>query len=202
MGLKSTVLLLTIAFHNGDYTGIGWLTALSPDSSAQPLALACLSDAALYAVPGVSLSPSGTTAGIAPGEIVTLFGQGLGPPQSVEPSVTLESGYPVQLADVQVFFDGQPAPLIYVQDAQINAIVPWELTAGSTTKVCVSYNGSLTNCLTEPVIQAAPTVFTIDGVHAAALNQDGTFNSAAHPAPGGHDGVNIRNGLGSNLARC
>ena len=33
--------------------------------------------------------------------------------------------------------------------------------------------------------QVAPAVFTVDGVHAAAVNQDGTINSANHPAPVG-----------------
>src|SRR5205823_13016208 len=36
-----------------------------------------------------------------------------------------------------------------------------------------------------PVAQISPGVFTIDGVYAAALNQDGTINSADHPAPVG-----------------
>ncbi len=82
-------------------------------------------------------------------------------------------------------FDGKPAPLIWVQDAQINAVAPWSLTPGQTTQVCVSYQNVKTNCLTVPVAQASPGVFTVDGVHAAALNQDGTINSADHPAPVG-----------------
>jgi len=32
------------------------------------------------------------------------------------------------------------------------------------------------------VVEVAPGVFTTDGTHAAALNQDGTLNSAANPA--------------------
>jgi uncharacterized protein (TIGR03437 family) len=32
------------------------------------------------------------------------------------------------------------------------------------------------------VTQFAPGVFTVDGTHAAALNQDGTINSASNPA--------------------
>ena len=189
MDPNSTVLVLTNAelpaSDNQVYIGVVWLTALSPNPFAQALALACVADAALYAVPGGATPPLGTAAGIAPGEIVSLFGQGLGPQQGVQPPVTLESGYPVQVAGVQVLFDGQAAPLLYVQDGQINAIVPWGLTPGSTATVCVSYNSMLTNCLNEPVIQAAPAVFTIDGAHAAALNQDGTINSSAHPAPAG-----------------
>jgi uncharacterized protein (TIGR03437 family) len=41
-----------------------------------------------------------------------------------------------------------------------------------------------TNCLTWPVAQTDPGVFTVDGsFYAAALNQDGTVNSADNPAP-------------------
>ena len=32
------------------------------------------------------------------------------------------------------------------------------------------------------MVQTAPAVFTVDGVHAVALNQDGSVNSAANPA--------------------
>jgi uncharacterized protein (TIGR03437 family) len=195
IGFNSTVYVLTSAFSQGRE----WLTALSPDSAAQPLPLACLADAAVYLVPGYGESIGFhrlVAPGITPGEIVSLFGEGLGPEEGVQPSPTLESGYPFQLSGVQVLFDGQPAPLLYVQDAQINAIAPWELTAGGTTKVCVSYNGVLTNCLMELVVQAAPAVFTIDGENAAALNQDGTINSAAHPAPSGTTVSIFATGLG------
>jgi hypothetical protein len=42
-------------------------------------------------------------------------------------------------------------------------------------------NGTKTNCLTWPAVQIAPGVFTVAGTHAAALNEDGTINSAANP---------------------
>jgi uncharacterized protein (TIGR03437 family) len=83
---------------------------------------------------------------------------------------------------VQVTFNGIPGPLLYVQGAQINAIAPWALQAGETVKVCVVYNGTPTNCLPRPVVNQHPGVFTLDGVFAAALNQDGSFNSASNPA--------------------
>jgi uncharacterized protein (TIGR03437 family) len=86
---------------------------------------------------------------------------------------------------VGVTFDGTPAPLLWVQDSQINAIVPWSLTPGSTTEICVLLSGATTNCLTWPVALTAPAVFTVDGSHAVALNQDGTINSAKNPATPG-----------------
>ncbi len=152
-----------------------FLWRLSPNADAQTFPLACLGNAASY----------NSSVAIAPGMMVSLFGNGLGPQQGIQPQATLQSPFPTQAGNVEVTFDGNPAPLTWVQDAQINAVTPWSLTPGQTTQVCVSYQNVKTNCLTVPVAQSSPGVFTIDGVHAAALNQDGTINSADHPAPVG-----------------
>ena len=149
-----------------------FLWHLSPNANAQTFPLSCVTNAA-------SLG----TGPISPGELVTLFGSGLGPQQGVAPQATLESPYPIESSGVVVSFDGTPAPLLWVQDAQINAVAPWSLTPGQDTQVCVFYNGVHANCVAWPVVLTAPAVFTIDGVHAAAVNQDGTQNSAANPAP-------------------
>jgi uncharacterized protein (TIGR03437 family) len=154
--------------------GADFLMQLSPNSSAQTFPLACVANAASFGI-----------APVAPGEIVTLFGNGLGPEQGAQTSATLQNPYPTQAAGVEVTFDGTPAPLLWVQDSQINAVAPWSLTPGESTQVCVTYNSVKTNCLTWPVAQTAPGVFTVDGVYAAAVNQDGTINSVSHPAPVG-----------------
>jgi uncharacterized protein (TIGR03437 family) len=133
---------------------------------------------------------------IAPGELVALFGNGLGPQQGVQTQATQQSPYPTQAANVEVTLDGLPAPLLWVQDGQINLVVPWALTPGQNTEVCVSYNDANTNCLTWPVVQTVPAVFTVDGTYAAALNQDGTVNSAANPAQVGSIVTIFATGLG------
>jgi uncharacterized protein (TIGR03437 family) len=51
--------------------------------------------------------------------------------------------------------------------------------------------------LSWPVVQVAPAVFTMDGTYAAALNQDGTVNSATNPAPAGSIVTVFATGLGS-----
>ena len=157
-------------FPAGATYGASSLLHLSPNANAQTFPLACVGNAA-----------TNDAGPIAPGEIATLFGNGLGPQQGVQTEATPQSPFPTQAANVEVTFDGKPAPLLWVQDAQINLAVPWSLT-GQTTQVCVSHNNVKTNCLTWPVAQASPGVFTVDGVHAAALNQDGTINSASNPA--------------------
>lgn len=152
---------------SGDWT----LTRLAPHNTAQTVALACVVNAASY----------GTFA-VAPGEIVALFGTGLGPQQGIQTTATLEKPFPTQVGDVQVTFDDMPAPLLWVQEAQVNAVAPWALRPGQDTKICVVKNGVKTNCLTETVMTAMAGVFTTDGYHAVAINEDGTINSAAHPA--------------------
>ena len=158
-------------FPNGTESGSDALVHLSSNASAHTFALACVGNAATFG-----------TGAIAPGEIVTLFGNGLGPQQGVQLTATLQNPFPTQAANVEVTFDGTPAPLLWVQNSQINLAVPWSV-AGPATEVCVTYNNVPTNCLTWPVAEAAPGVFTVDGVYAAALNQDGTINSATNPAP-------------------
>lgn len=148
------------------------LISLVPNPNAQTVPLACVANAATFV----------TNTAITPGELVALYGNSLGPAQGVGPEATLQSPYPTQAGGTQVTFDGKPAPLLWVQDSQVNAAVPWSV-AGPTTQICVTYNNTQTNCLTMPVAQSAPGVFTVDGVHAVALNQDGTMNSASNPAP-------------------
>jgi uncharacterized protein (TIGR03437 family) len=147
------------------------VTKLSASSPARTVGLACVGNAASF-----------DAGAVAPGEIVSLFGQGLGPAQGVQPDVTPKTGFPTKLADVQVAFDGTPAPLLYVHDGQINAIAPWRIAAGQTTNICVMNGAAPPTCVRRSVAAAVPGIFTVDGIHAAAVNEDGTVNSASNPA--------------------
>jgi uncharacterized protein (TIGR03437 family) len=121
----------------------------------------------------------------------------LGPQQGVQLQATLANPYPAQAAGTTVTFDGTAAPLLWVQDSQINVVAPWELTPGQNTTVCVTYNSVKTNCLSWPVVDAAPAVLlSSDGVHALALNQDGSINSASNPAAQGSIVSVFATGLG------
>jgi uncharacterized protein (TIGR03437 family) len=99
--------------------------------------------------------------GIAPGEIVTVFGTSLGPAAGV--GATIDQGYiPTTLATVQVTFNGYPGPILYAGGGQINTIVPYELTAGSNASVEVIFGAGRSNTVTVPVVAAAPGVFSAD----------------------------------------
>jgi uncharacterized protein (TIGR03437 family) len=146
------------------------LTQLSPNADAQTVQLICEGNSASY-----------DSGAISPGEIVSLFGSGLGPADGVK-SQPANGNFPAQLANVTVTFDGTPGPMLYAQDSQVNAIAPWSLQIGKLIEICVANNGIMTNCIERSVAQTHAGVFTVDGTHAAALNQDGTLNSPDNPA--------------------
>lgn len=122
---------------------------------------------------------------VAPGEIVTLRGAGIGPPSPVLPRVIAPGLLDTSLAGTRILFDGVPAPLIYVQSDQVSAVVPYEVAGKTSTQVQIEYNLALSNTLTLPVTAAIPGIFTLDqrgkgpGV---IFNQDWSLNSAASPA--------------------
>jgi len=158
-------------------TGGFFLSNLSPiavGSPSQIFSLTCAGSSASLMVGAIS-----------PGELVSLFGNGLGPQQGFPVPGDPAKPYPTETANVRVTFDGVAAPLLYVQDGQNNVVVPWSLAPGQNTRLCVIYNSVSSNCLSLPVVAVTPAVFMADGRYAAALNQDGTYNTASNPAPVG-----------------
>jgi uncharacterized protein (TIGR03437 family) len=139
-------------------------------SSANEINLACVGNAATLNI-----------AALAPGEIISLFGNGLGPatPVSAEFANNL---LPTTLAGTQVTLNRLPAPLLYASDGQINAIVPRGIAAGSPVNICAVAQGKSTNCITLDVANGAPGIFQMPSGYAAAVNQDGTINSPQNPA--------------------
>ncbi len=121
---------------------------------------------------------------LAPYELVTLYGLGIGPATPAGGSVT-RSVVGDSIQDVQVLFNGTPAPLLYAGPTQINAIVPSEVINTPATAIqVVTPSGNLTG----PVLPVSPSqpgvLLSGDPLLqvAAALNQDGTVNSATNPA--------------------
>jgi uncharacterized protein (TIGR03437 family) len=117
------------------------------------------------------------TAAVAPGEIVSIYGDHLGP--ATPASATVSGGMIANtLAGVQVLFGGVPAPVLYASVGQINAVVPFAV-AGATTDVTVEYNRLTSNAAKIGVLPAVPQLFP------GALNQDGTINATFNPAMAG-----------------
>ena len=123
---------------------------------------------------------------IAPGTIMTLFGDHLGP--AAGESFTLEDGHvPFTLDGLSMTVDGMPAPLLYVQDHQVNFVAPFALrTDGSRVPICVTADAK-SSCLYAPTLPNTAAFFFVNN-RVAAINQDGTINSPDHPA---HEGSYI-----------
>ncbi len=78
---------------------------------------------------------------IAPGQIVTLFGKGLGPEQGVAYTLGNDGRLGTSLAGTRVLFDGVAAPLLYAQAEQVNAIVPFGMKTDALVAAAVEYQG-------------------------------------------------------------
>jgi uncharacterized protein (TIGR03437 family) len=161
-----------------------FLAAFDLATSSLGGALACAAD-------GLTNMPVGP---LAPGQLISLFGNGLGPAQPVSASISGPAPVPVLLGGVTVMFDGVPAPLTYVSSAQINAGVPWEVSGKSSTIMTVTVNDNPIASRQFAVAASSPALFVdtsgpvSDGESffpAVALNSDGTKNSSANPAQGG-----------------
>jgi uncharacterized protein (TIGR03437 family) len=127
----------------------------------------------------VQNAASGEAGTVAPGEIVTLRGYGIGPASATVAS----SQAPVdQLGGTQVTFGGVAAPVFSTQSQQVSVQVPWEIAGQTSTEVVVTYNGGppagASASVPVVVATAAPGIF-------AVANSDGTLNSPSNPAKAG-----------------
>ena len=126
--------------------------------------------------------------GVAPGEIVTVFGAAMGPSQTVSLNLTGDGRLDTMLAGARILFNGTPAPLLYVSDKQSSAIVPYALAGQRSVDVQVEYEGVQSDVMTVPLLPSRPGVFSLDGSGQgplAILNEDGSVNSPSNPAARG-----------------
>ncbi|MGD0868214.1 MAG: hypothetical protein ABSB88_01580 [Bryobacteraceae bacterium] len=126
--------------------------------------------------------------GVAPGELVTLFGSNLGPAVLQKPVVSASGVVGTVVGGASVLFNGVAAPMVYASAGQVAAVAPFALQGQSSTQVQVSYLGTISNTTTLPVVGSLPGIFSYDSSGAgegAILNQDNSVNSAVNPAARG-----------------
>jgi uncharacterized protein (TIGR03437 family) len=135
---------------------------------------------------------------IAPGELLRIRGVCMGPFEPVFDSYGSGGALSTSAGGTQILFNGTAAPLVFVSSGQITAQAPFELDGQFQAPVELTYNGVMIQSSIS--VQAAnPAVFTISNQPtgpAIALNQDGTLNSAANPAPAGSIVVFYATGTG------
>ena len=120
---------------------------------------------------------------VAPGEMVVLFGRGLGPanfatfdqPGAGSPIATTLSG-------TTVTFDSTAAPVIYTSANQVAVMVPYNAAGKVSVGIQVRYEGGTSETVTVPVAVSAPGIFTAGGTGAgtaAAFNYDSSTGAYA-----------------------
>jgi uncharacterized protein (TIGR03437 family) len=144
----------------------GFVSAIAPSAAPAP-EISYFGNAAL----------SAATARVAPGEVIAIYGPGIGP---ATPAVATPSGgfYPTTLAGVEVSMNGVKMPLLYAGANQINAVVPMELTTNAAATVRLT-NGATVNAFPVWIVPSAPMAFPV------VVNHDGTLNSQTNPAKSG-----------------
>ena len=146
----------------------GLVSQLVLDGKAEPIQLG----AGNAATPGMQSAVVG-------GSAISIYGIGLSAATASIPALNGELQTSWQ--GLQVLINGQPVPLLYVSPTQINAVTETIPEGGATVEIV--NNNTPAGSFAVGVQLADPQIFrAVDG-SALAINQDGTVNSAAHPAP-------------------
>lgn len=153
-------------------------TVTQPAATPAPMRITAVVNSANYAAPP-----------LAPGEVVTIYGEQFGPADVVPAQLTSDGRSLTKiLGNTRVLFDGVPAAMIYAVAGQVSAVVPYGVAGQNTTAVQVEYNGTRSTAFSATVGASSPAIFTMDqsGTDGGAiLNQDYTVNTAATPAARG-----------------
>ncbi len=115
---------------------------------------------------GAKLAGGGDAALIAPGTIVSIFGDDLSEGTASAPAGA--AVLPTTLGGVQVYFDGLRAPLFSVSPQEIRAQVPFEILNSQSLNAFVRTQRadgsiSVTSAVSVPIILQNPGVFALEG---------------------------------------
>ena len=167
--LTSTTMLLTIPATEFLVAGLLPITITTP-TAASPSVTTAASTFQVY-LPGpqvlaVTDAASYAMGAISPGEMITIYGLGLGPAVGVP--VTISDPISTTLpasgnAATSVSIDGLPAPLLFVSENQVNCIVPFGVTTGGKVNLSVTYNAISSVSPTQVnAVAANPGLFTMN----------------------------------------
>ena len=141
-------------------------------------------------ISGAANAASYAIGSFSPGEIVTIFGQNMGPSTLMTAQIASNGKLATQLGNAEVLFDGQAAPLVYVSATQSAAVIPYEVAGKSSTQLTVSYNSVVSAATALPIGPAQPGLFSANEQGSgpgAIYNQNSTLNSSTNPeSPGNY----------------
>jgi uncharacterized protein (TIGR03437 family) len=110
------------------------------------------------------------TGEIAPGELVSVYGREIGPPEPAHLELDADGRVGTDLGGSRLFFQGMAAPLLYAQRDQINAVVPFGVAGMPEVNVQLMQADKVVDTLKLHVVDAQPVILGL-------LNPDGSANS-------------------------
>jgi uncharacterized protein (TIGR03437 family) len=152
--------------------------------------------APLPVITGVTNAASGASGSVSPGEIISIYGtpaNPIGPATSVQLNSTTCptpcTQVPLTMGGVTVKFlpGNEIAPLLFVNEGQINAVVPYTVAGIAALSVEVQYLGQTSNAFPVSLASTQPGIFT--------ANSSGTGPAAAiqYTPQGVYGGTNLPN---------
>jgi uncharacterized protein (TIGR03118 family) len=196
--------LWAIAFGNGGNGGdLNTLYFLAGQPNGSSVARGILgSIAPPAAITSVVSAASQIAGAVAPGELVRISGQTVGPSPAVSAKIPPASALDTSLGGSTITVGGIAAPILYTNGGQTNIQIPYGIAGSTTADVVLTLGpaqGGQTAKITLQVAPTAPGIFTFDfsGIgRMVALNSDGSLNSAANPAARGSSLMFFATGAG------
>lgn len=146
---------------------------------------------------------------ISPGQIITIFGSGLGPAtltlfNPAVPAPQIPYTLPASAPSTSVTINGVPAPVLYTSANQVSVVVPY-FVPGSTADLILSYNGLASQPVTLALAPTSPGIYTTDAsgrgqgaiLNYNAATSDYSLNSSATAATRGQTVVLYVSGAGA-----
>jgi uncharacterized protein (TIGR03437 family) len=176
-----TVSLNTAGLAAGNYTGTILVASTGASNSPQTVTVNLTVLPPPAPLPTIVQNAASQQPGaIAPGEMVFIFGTGMGPAAGVSMPTGLAQA-PTTLGETRVFFDDIAAPVTYVSQGQIDTVVPYEIAGRATVRLQVEYRGTRSNTVIMSLTDASPGIMTQNGTGSGAgliLNSDYSLNGA------------------------
>jgi uncharacterized protein (TIGR03437 family) len=167
-------------------------------------------------LPSAVISAATGMAGpVAPGQMLLVTGQGMGPAELARPEVN-NGILGTRANGVRVLFNGVAAPLQFAADRQICVMAPYAISASGSVEMTVEYNGDRSTPMVLQVVPTQPGILTADSYaygYGNVANESGSENTASSPAKRGSivgfvmtgagllaNGADGRIGLGATVA--
>jgi len=133
----------------------------------------------------IASAAGGPSGPVAPGQVINIYGQLVGPEIEVEGRVDPATGrMSTNTGETQVFFDGIEAPMLSAGYFAVKVQVPFEVAGKASTRVTAWHRGVSSNEIEVAVTDVSPGIFTRFGsiTDAVATNPNQQQNSESNPA--------------------